>query len=1048
MNRLTEALADICRTTLLREKWLIAPSRRVGHQWQEAVARSGQPVVQLRIKTIKSVAMDLAAPDMARRGVHLAPSRARTLLLEQTLHEAARGPLRYLHGVEMRASFVEAVAATLQGLRLAGIEPGDLRGAFLEAVGKNEDLSLLLERFLGRLHDAGLVDDAEVVQIARRRVHREPQCLRDVLLIIPKELLELAALQQDLLDQVPDVNKIELPVDPPRAEQLPCDGHVQIGCCVGEVNEVRAVLSRCLADGVAWDRVELLHTDAETYVPLIHETLQALEGVERNTRDPSSAIPATFAEGIPCRYARPGRALAEWVKWIREDFPQSRLVAMVRDGLVQIPGAAKRNRGKPREPGQAGAARQARLLRGVAIGFGRDRYLPQIDRRIEWMTERLKPRTVNNSEDEPAAGSLRLLGGDLETLKGLRRLVEELVGLAPVPNAPARTIVRSAQKFLNEIARKTDRTDSFAHERLCDELVEMERWLPGDARDDPSRPLALRHSTGQPSVDEMFTWLESLPSHARILGSGPRPGHLHVDSVHRGGHTGRSHTFIVGLDDSRFPMAGLQDPLLLDAERRELSPRLRTAVAARTQSTLAFGRLLSRLHGELRLSYSCRSVTEDREMFPSGVLLDVYRQLTSRPSADQQGFLKWLDRVESFAPYAENECLSPSQWWLWRLTQTDRPEVPAALFAARYRHLARGRRALARRHDGTLNPHSGLVAAAGARLDPTVTHGTVMSAHGLELAGRCPRAFFFRYGLEISAPEELVFDPLTWLDPLTRGVLLHELFERFMRHINGLGHPPLFARDAPLLKRLLEQKLSEYRELYPVPSESVYQREARRMERTARTFLREEERFCRQNQAMPVYLEASLGMPPAASATALDALEPVPVPLSGGRALRVRGRIDRIDRLNNGLATFAVWDYKTGSAHRFEAPRAIDEGRVVQPVLYVSIVGHRLREIHGDAAEVSYFGFFFPDVRSAGQRIQYSREQLDEGVEVLEQLCRLIAGGAFVATHETDDCRWCDYRSICGDVEAACRTTAEMLERSADQRLEPMRRLRGFAGET
>ena len=33
MNTLASELATVCRDHLLSEKWLIAPSRRVGHQW-------------------------------------------------------------------------------------------------------------------------------------------------------------------------------------------------------------------------------------------------------------------------------------------------------------------------------------------------------------------------------------------------------------------------------------------------------------------------------------------------------------------------------------------------------------------------------------------------------------------------------------------------------------------------------------------------------------------------------------------------------------------------------------------------------------------------------------------------------------------------------------------------------------------------------------------------------------------------------------------------------------------------------------------------------
>src|SRR5574340_93465 len=64
MNRLSDNIGKVCRQSLLVEKWLIAASLRVGHQWVDAVVRSGQPAVNVRINTVKGFALDLAAPEM------------------------------------------------------------------------------------------------------------------------------------------------------------------------------------------------------------------------------------------------------------------------------------------------------------------------------------------------------------------------------------------------------------------------------------------------------------------------------------------------------------------------------------------------------------------------------------------------------------------------------------------------------------------------------------------------------------------------------------------------------------------------------------------------------------------------------------------------------------------------------------------------------------------------------------------------------------------------------------------------------------------------
>ena len=70
----------------------------------------------------------------------------------------------------------------------------------------------------------------------------------------------------------------------------------------------------------------------------------------------------TFTEGIPCLYpARVGRSCAGAM--VQQDFPQVLLVKMLKEGLLKLPAAADE---------QTGFSRLANLLRGLAIGRGRD----------------------------------------------------------------------------------------------------------------------------------------------------------------------------------------------------------------------------------------------------------------------------------------------------------------------------------------------------------------------------------------------------------------------------------------------------------------------------------------------------------------------------------------------------------------------------------------------------------------------------------------------------------------------------------------------------
>ncbi len=55
MNTLASKLATVCRDHLLREKWLIAPSRRIGHQWLDCLVLGGESVVNVHIGPLEKV---------------------------------------------------------------------------------------------------------------------------------------------------------------------------------------------------------------------------------------------------------------------------------------------------------------------------------------------------------------------------------------------------------------------------------------------------------------------------------------------------------------------------------------------------------------------------------------------------------------------------------------------------------------------------------------------------------------------------------------------------------------------------------------------------------------------------------------------------------------------------------------------------------------------------------------------------------------------------------------------------------------------------------
>ncbi len=1046
MNRLTEALADACRRRPLCQKWLIAPSMRVGHQWLDTITRAGISPVNVRVKTIKSTAIDLALPEMVGRGVSPASQRAVFVLVDRLLRELRDTDLEYLGQLPPSAAMTETIRRSLQSLRMAGLRPEDLTAEHFEAAGKGRDLGRILHGYLQSLRQRNLIDHAEVTQIATSRLQTGGALADEQLLVLWPRDLAPSPLEERLRGALPKENHLLLPVDEPvdprreistDVDLLPWVGRpadaptpkddqtVEIFPAVGEVNEVREVLRRCLARGIPLDDVELLHTDPETFVPLVYESLASWmprgdgEGGESGLADD---LPVTFAEGIPCRYSRPGRLLAAWVAWIGEDFPQATLVRIVRDGLLTCPESTD---------GETRPARLASVLRTVGIGFGRRRYVSRMDSEIAGLERRLESSQEVDSEegaDEAAARQGRW-ERRLDDLRILRRLIDDLLAVSPEPGAEQADVLAAARDLLGRLAHSVDRADNFACQRLIEEIKDLAYWIA-----DGDGPLSL----------DVWSWLAELPRAARISGSGPRPGCLHVAGVLTGGHSGRRHICIVGLDDGRFPGTGSQDPLLLDVERRAVSADLPTAASRLEEKLLGFARMLARLRGRLTLSFASRNLRDDREQFPSALLLAVYRLVSGNRQGTQQDMLDGLPAAASFAPPEADSCPSDTQWWLWRLCGTLPVQGAAERVARHYPHLACGAEATGKRHSAAFTEYDGHVERAGYVLDPTAANGPVMSSGRLELLGRCPLAFFFHYGLNLVLPDELEIDTRRWLDPLTLGHLLHVVFEQFVGELAKADALPFSKTHGPVLRAVVDRQIEAYRATYPPPSEHVFQSQVRHIEQTARVFLTEEIEFCQRTGGRPMYMEASLGMRPEAAGTPLDSPEPVPVALADGRELLARGRVDRVDRLGDSAEPeYAIWDYKTGSTWKYDRGDPFRQGRVVQPFVYLAMVNHRLRTVVGANARAVRFGFFFPNPQQRGDRITWSAEQLAAGRDVLNTMAGIVRHGAFSATDDKNDCDYCDYASICGDVNRVTADARAKLEDPGNVALDPFRQLRG-----
>jgi RecB family exonuclease len=991
-SRLIEEIARVCAESPLEEKILVAPSLAVGHTLLERLAREGHASVHLRVETLRTLALRAVAPELAQGGLRLL-SRAQALaLVEQACSETLTGR-SYFGRLRDRPGLHRALQETLDELRAAGIEPDAIPSSAFADPRKPREIRAILARYGRLLADGRFVDGLEVL---RRAASSAPRGTG--LYLLPSDA-ELSGVERRFLDRVAGDRLRELPVDAPEGWTRTAR-RARLFRAIGEENELREAFRRILREGIPFDRAEILHTDAAVYPSLAWELSR------------EHGIPCTFAGGVAATYSRPGQAALAFLEWIGDGFAAGRLREALASGALTLRGLEGSGGRDPFAPAVARAMRRAR------IGWGRRRHVTALDRAIAGLEGPERRSHRGDEETDPAAQERRAerRARRLAAARRAREFVGRALELAPDLAAEAdalRRLARGARAFVAEFGRVADELDAAAAEAL-DSLFQEIAELPATSA----------------SPSEAIERLSDAVRELSVSSDRARPGHLHVAPYAAGGFSGRPHVFLAGLDDGRHPGRGLEDPVLLDDERRAINASLpQPLLSMERERPKEFARALraclARLSGSLTASYSrfdLRNLSMSGEPSPSPFFLELYRESSGRADADYSALTDDLRRAEGFVP-DEESALDEPEWWLARLRRagaTIGPGAAAPLVRAAYPWLADGHAAETARASDAFTAWDGRLRGPTPELDPRVSGGAISPSRIQDLA-KCPFSFFLERVLRIEAPDDLERQPGVWLDPRDEGSLLHEVFHAFCDGLVRRGERPDLARDTPVLEALAAERIAAWRDRVPPPSEIVFESQRESMLAACRIFLRDEAQ--RAGRIALRWFEVPFGLGKRESVAAIASADPVEIRVGSG-TLRLSGKIDRVDEAEDG--TFHVWDYKTGSPYGIHEGKGLRGGRQAQPSLYAMAVESLLSR-SGRPGRVSTSGYFFPGVRGEGQRIAL-RIDAAETRDALSRLLGLVAAGMFPHAMSKDDCRFCDYAAICGSAEeAAERSKVKLL---------------------
>lgn len=912
MNSLLRSLKEVCESHVLQEKILIVPSYGAGHMICEALARAGGGWVNLHSETVNGLAQQVAGEYLAEKNITFLTDNLASTVIEEVFRELdGRGALKYFTRQGSSSGLVRSIASSISELRSCGIKADSMTVESYVSTDKGCDMIALVKAYERYLDEHQYIDSSGLLALALNKLPFMELALRSEVIYLLPSFIQLYSLEEQVVKAIAGENLFVLQADrlyglhglgaelpdyvdgsqlKPASEtgRLPWlysveyspqpvgDGSISYFHAYGITNEAREILRLVNSEKLPLDAVTVA-VASDDYIQVFY-SLSKLMGFN-----------ITVAGGIPAFLSGPGKALKGIIEWIRNDFAESSLRKMLTGGYVRL---YDEESGEYIPPASA-----ARMLRGSGIGWGRQRYRLLLD-----IQKSCQEQAVEAGDDGEGHDMLASRG---ELAGKLHRVLQKILGLVPQPDASGmvdyRAITEGLAEIVSTLARVRNESDAAGLSVIVANL----------------KNAGLLASFGV-EPGEALERVEDLLDGCRFGAAGPKPGHLHITGVADLIWSFRPHTFAAGLDANAFPGGVRQDPVLLDMERAKISNDLPLGSERPLKRHQDLAIALASRRGRVVMSFSSFDVIENKSVFPSSVLLQVYRLLKGDPSLDYSDLLSSLSEPAGFCPIS-GATLDETEWWVARVLREKTPNGESVVKEC-YRGIDQGQLAAEARSENAPTEYDGLIAVEPSELDPRENPGVVLSCSRIEFLAGCPFAYFLKHVLKIYPPEEIVYDPARWLDPMERGSLLHQVFCDFMRKVAEKGEKAGAAAHRPMMLAIADEVIAGYREMIPPPSKVVFNREVRDIHICCEVFLSAEE----QHSSRPVYFEVPFGL---GADEVKDSGYGLPDPLEiavGRRSFKLAGKIDRIDRVKDEI--YSVWDYKTGSTYGYEEHRFLYGG--------------------------------------------------------------------------------------------------------------------------
>ncbi|MEH6993345.1 PD-(D/E)XK nuclease family protein [Neobacillus drentensis] len=957
MYSLVNELNQICTQFLLKEKVVIVDSFEIGEQINEAFIKSGQRAINLKYKTVHNLAMNLVELHGEEPitvldgtvGVHFTYNILKELKNQRKL--------RYFSEMEITPSFSHAIYSTLQNLRLAGYNAGTLRKDAFLAPEKAEDLAAILTQYEKMLDTNHFSDKASILSKAIHFAQRNEKTV-----FILQSNLHLTHLEELFLGQILPEGSLKLPLAPVLGVNIPERSslssiswgepaplsslyqldeaeertvNIEIFTSKTEEMEVKHVLEKIKSFRAPLDECLAFYTNADSYITPFFNLSQKLD------------IPITFGEGLSVVYSRPGRLVSGLITWIQSNYSVQSFIDLLNEGLITL------------GDGSSSKSKIIRVLRDLQIGWSKERYLTQLDNERKRLSEKVE-------ESESLVNEIAWLH------QWFSKIFKKLPDSNQTFNY--KKCLSSIAYIIKNHSKRSTKLDEISKTTL---LEEIEKIVP--------------YADEELGRHDVFEKLNDLLLSIRVNQSRPKPGYLHITSYKKAVYHSAPNVFFLGLDNRKFPGNSGEDPLLLDTERIALGNKMPLLREMSQENTYTLLQALAHSTGKVTVSYCDFSINDNRVINPAHVILQCYRMRIGNKDAE------FKDLISQTSDLVSSEIFEDKDYWTKKLID-DNPSKLNEGILNHFLNVKQGLLAESARFSESYSEYDGLIQMDSSQYDPRINQEKTMSAGKLETLARCPYSYFLKEVLRVRPIEEVSYDANKWLDPATRGSLLHSIFETFYKEITQQKVKPTYAIHSDKIMEIAVGLIEKEKEVLPPPNERVYQREMNDILACCDIFLNEEE--IHGEHYNPLHFEYSFG---------IGDSEPAIIKLPSGD-VKIAGIIDRVDQSLDGR--YHIIDYKTGSTYGYEKNKAFKGGRQLQHMIYALAIEQHLNLGEGAVEESSYY---FPTMKGMAQR--FTRKQditlRKNGLDILQKLIDVIKHGHFEMTEDENDCKFCELKLVC-----------------------------------